>query len=114
LLLLLVLWWRLLQWRLLRQRLLLLLAKSVYSLLQLYLPCSFLLDLLLHDLSSLNHNHLSGHVPLHELKAFIFLLKACQLIFYNGFDFLLRVLVLIILSFGFSVWVLIVVWLLMR
>jgi hypothetical protein len=53
-------------------------------------------------------------VPLHELKAFIFLLKACQLIFYNGFDFLLRVLVLIILSFGFSVWVLIVVWLLMR
>jgi hypothetical protein len=37
---------------------------------------------------------------------------ACQLVFYDDFDFLLKILVLIILSFDFSVWILIVVWLL--
>jgi hypothetical protein len=90
-----------------------LLVKSVYSLLQLYLPCFFLLDLLPHDLSSLHHRPSSGHVLLHKPGAFIFLVKACQLVFYDSFDFLLRVLVLIIMSFGFSVWVMIVVWFLL-
>jgi hypothetical protein len=99
-----------LQQKLLHRRFLPLLVKGIYSLLQLYLPCSFLLDLLLYDLSSLHHRPSSGHVLLHELEAFIFLVKACQLVFYDDFDFLLRVLVLIILSFDFSMWVLIVVW----
>jgi hypothetical protein len=91
------------QW-LLDQRLLLL-GKSVYSLLQLYLPCSFLLDLLVHDLGSLHHHPSSGHVLLHESEVFIF---------NDDFNFLLRVLMLIILSFGFSMWVLIMVLLLLR
>jgi hypothetical protein len=78
------------------------------------LPCSFLLDLLLHDLSSLHHHPSSGHVLLHEPETFIFLVMACQLVFYDDFDFLLKILVLIILSFDFSVWILIVVLLLQR
>jgi hypothetical protein len=48
------------------------------------------------------------------MEAFIFLVKACQLIFYDDFNFLLRVLMLIILSFGFSMWVLIMMLLLLR
>jgi hypothetical protein len=52
-------------------------------------------------------------VLLHDSEAFIFL-AACQLVLYNGFNFLLRVLVMIIFSFGFSVWVLIVLWMLLR
>jgi hypothetical protein len=53
-------------------------------------------------------------VLLHEPKAFILLAKACQLVFYDDFNLILKVLMLIILSFGFSVWVLIVVLLLLR
>jgi hypothetical protein len=73
-----------------------------------------LFDLLLHDLSSLHDRPSSGHVLLHEPKAFILLAKACQLVFYDDFNLILKVLMLIILSFGFSVWVLIVVLLLLR
>jgi hypothetical protein len=52
-------------------------------------------------------------VLLHEPKVFVLLAKACQLIFYDGFDFILRVLLLIFLGFGFSVQVLVVVLLLL-
>jgi hypothetical protein len=69
---------------------------------------------LLHDLSSLQNHPSSGHVLLHEPDAFIFLVKACQLIFDDDFDFLLRVLVLIVLSFSFAVLILIVMWLLLQ
>jgi hypothetical protein len=48
-------------------------------------------------------------VLLHEPKAFIFLAKVCQLVFYDGFDFTLRVLMLIFVSFVFSVWIFVVV-----
>jgi hypothetical protein len=93
--------WYLLGQRLLQRRLLLFLAKGIYGLLQLYLPSSFLLDLLLHDLCSLHHYPSSGHVLLHESEALIFLAKACQLIIYDSFDFLLKILALVISSFGF-------------
>jgi hypothetical protein len=76
--------------------------KSIYGLLQLCLCCSLLLDLLLHDLSSL-------HDLTREPKAFILLVKACQLIFYDGIDVILRVLMMIFLGFDFSVRVLVVV-----
>jgi hypothetical protein len=113
-----VLWWGLLQQSLLRCRLLhwgffLLVMKSIYGLLQLCLCCSLLLDLLLCDLSSLHDRPLFGHVLLHEPKVFVLLAKACQLIFYDDFDFILRVLLLIFLGFGFSVQVLVVVLLLL-
>jgi hypothetical protein len=89
----------------------LLLVKSFYGLLQLCLHCSLLLHLLLHDLS---HDCPSfGHVLLHEPKALVFLVKACQLVLDDGFDFILKVLMLIFLSFGFSVWVLVVLLLLL-
>jgi hypothetical protein len=91
----------------------LLLAESIDGLLQLCLRCSLLLDLLLHDLGSLHYRPSSVHVLLHEPKVFILLMKVCQLIFNNGFDFILRVLVLIFLGFGFFVWVLIVLLLLL-
>jgi hypothetical protein len=97
----------------LQQRLLLLLVKVIYSLLQLYLSCSFLLDLMLHDLNSLHHCRSSGHVLLHEPEVFIFLAKARQLILYDCFDFFLRIMVLIIFSFNLLVWVLVVLWLLL-
>jgi hypothetical protein len=87
---------------------LLLLVKGVYSLLQLCLPCSFLLDLLLHDMGSLHHCPSYGHVFFHEPEALIFLAKMCQLIFYDSFDFLLRILVLVISSFDFWLWDLVV------
>jgi hypothetical protein len=38
----------------------------------------------------------------------------CQLIFDDGFDLILRVLMLIFLSFGLLVWILVVVLLLLR
>jgi hypothetical protein len=91
-----------------------LLAKGVYSLLQLCSPCSFPLYLLLYDLSSFHRRPSSGHLLLHEPEMFIFLAKVCKFVLYDSFDFLLRVLVLIMLSFGFLVWVLIVVWQLLR
>jgi hypothetical protein len=92
--------------------LVLLLAKSFYVLLQLCLRCSLLLDLLLHDLSSLHDCPLSGHVLLHRPKAFVFLAKVHQLIFNNCFNFILRILMLIFLSFGLLVWVLVMMLLL--
>jgi hypothetical protein len=78
-----------------------LLAKDIYGLVQLKLRCSFLLDLLLHDLGSLHHCHLSGHVHLHEPDALIFLVKACQVMLYDSFNFLLGILALVIFSFDF-------------
>jgi hypothetical protein len=77
--------------------------------LKLCLSCPLLLDLLLHDLSSLHNRPSSGHVLLHELKVSIFLVIVCQLIFYDGFNFILRVLMMIFLSFSFFVRVLVVV-----
>jgi hypothetical protein len=43
------------------------------------------------------------------MKAFIFLVKVCQLIFNNSFNFILRILMLILLGFSLSVCVLVVV-----
>jgi hypothetical protein len=82
---------------------------NIDGLQQLYLHCSLLLDLLLHDLSSLHDCPSSGHVLLHEPKVFILLTKACQLVFYDGFNFILGDLVLIFLGFSFLVRDLIVV-----
>jgi hypothetical protein len=91
-----------------------LLVKRFYSMLQLNVHCSFLFDLLPHDLSSL-HDHLpSSHVLLHEPKALVFLMKAHWLVLDDGFDFILRVLMLILFSFGFLVWLLVVLLLLLR
>jgi hypothetical protein len=67
-----------------------------------------LLDLLLHDLRSLYDHPSFVHVLLHEPKALVFLAKVCQFVLDDGFDFILKVLMLIFLSFSFSVWVLIV------
>jgi hypothetical protein len=92
----------------------LLVAKSFYGLLQLCLRCSFLLDLLPHDLSSLHDHPSCGHVFLHKPKAFIFLAEARQLIFNDSFNFILKILMLILLGFDLSVWVLVVVLLLLR
>jgi hypothetical protein len=46
-----------------------------------------LFDLLLLDLRSPGNFPLSGHVLLHELKAFILLAKTRELIFNDRFDF---------------------------
>jgi hypothetical protein len=81
----------------------LLLEKGFYCLPQLCLGCSFLFDLLLHDLRSPSNCPSSGHVLLHETKALILLAKARQLIFNDCFDFFLRVLLLILLGFNASV-----------
>jgi hypothetical protein len=43
-----------------------------------------------------------------EPEALVFLAKACELVFYNDFDFLLRILVLVAASFNFMLWVLVV------
>jgi hypothetical protein len=69
---------------------------------------SLLLNLRLYDLSSLHDRPSFGHVLLHEPKALIFLAKVCQLVLNDGFNFILRVLMLIFLNFDFLVWVLIV------
>jgi hypothetical protein len=84
---------RFLQWRFLP-----LLVKGIYGLLQ---------------LSSLHHSPWSSHVLLHEPEALISLAKACQLVVYDDFDFLLIILVLVISSFGFYVWILVVLLLLL-
>jgi hypothetical protein len=75
--------------------------ESMACWLQLCLPCSFLLDLLLHDLGSLHYCPLFGHVLLHKLEALVLLVKACYLILYDDLDFLFRVLALEITSFSF-------------
>jgi hypothetical protein len=75
----------------------LLLVKGFYCSLQLCLG-SFLFDLLLLDLRSPGNCPLSGHVLLHELKAFILLAKTRELIFNDRFDFFLIVLLLILLG----------------
>jgi hypothetical protein len=63
-----------------------------YSSLQLSLCCSFLLDLLVYDLSSF-HDYLSpDHIFLYLPKAFILLVKVYQLVFNDGFAFLLGIL----------------------
>jgi hypothetical protein len=81
----------------------LLLAKSFYGLLQVDLHCSFLLNLLLHDLSSLHDCPSSGHVLLYQVKTFIFLVKACQLVFDDSFDFFHGILLHISLGLGLLV-----------
>jgi hypothetical protein len=55
--------------------LLLLLVKDIYDLLQLCLPFSFLLNLLLHDLGSVHHCPSSGHMFLLNPEELIFLVK---------------------------------------
>jgi hypothetical protein len=69
-----------------------LLAKGFYDSLHLGLRCSLLLDLLLHDLDSLHNCPSPGHLFLYQSMVFIFLTKACQLIFNDSFDFFLRIL----------------------
>jgi hypothetical protein len=54
---------------------------------------------MLHDLRSSPNHPSSGHVLLHEPHALILLEKVCQLIFDDCFDFLLRVLLLVLLDF---------------
>jgi hypothetical protein len=82
-----------------RLLLLLLLANDVYGLLQLRLPYAFLLNLQLYDLGSLHCCPSSGHIFLLEPEALVLVLKICQL-YDGGFDFLLRILVLIIAGFS--------------
>jgi hypothetical protein len=53
-------------------------------------------------------------VLFHELKALIFLMKVNWLVLDDGFNFILRVLMLILFSFGFLVWLLVVLLLLLR
>jgi hypothetical protein len=55
-------------------------------LLQFYLSCSFLLDLLLHDLGSFHHRFPFGQVFLHEPQTLILLTEVHQLIFNDSFD----------------------------
>jgi hypothetical protein len=87
--------------------------KGVYGLLHLCLPCPFFLGLMLYDMGSLHYFPLSGHTLLLEPEALVVLPKVCQLIFYDNFNFLLRILVLIIAGFSFKLQVLIILrWLL--
>jgi hypothetical protein len=55
-------------------------ARGFYSLMQLGLCCSLLLNLLLHDLSSFHNRLSSDHLLLYQAKAFILLVKALQLV----------------------------------
>jgi hypothetical protein len=77
----------------------LLLVKFFYCSLQLSLGCSFLFNLLLHDLNSSHNGPSSGDVLLHEPHALILLAKARQLIFDDCFNFFLGVLLLVLLDF---------------
>jgi hypothetical protein len=54
-----------------------LLTKMFYYVLQLYLSCSFLLDLLLHDLCSFRERFPPGQVFLYEPQTLILLAEAC-------------------------------------
>jgi hypothetical protein len=75
--------------------------KDIYGLLQLCLPCSFLLDMLLHDLGLLHYCPSSSHMLLLEPEVLVFLLKVCQLVYYDSFNFLFGILVLVIVGFSF-------------
>jgi hypothetical protein len=70
----------------------LLLAKGFYGSLQLSLHCSFLLDLVLHDMGSLHDCTSPGHLFMYQSKALVFLMKACQLIFNDKFYFFHKIL----------------------
>jgi hypothetical protein len=71
-----------------------------YCSLQFYLSCSFLFDMLLHDLGSFGHRVSFGRLLLHESQVFIFLTEACQLVFIDYFNLFFRALLLVLLSFG--------------
>jgi hypothetical protein len=77
-----------------------LLMKMFYCALQFYVSYSFLFNLLLHDLGSFRHRFPSGQVFLHEPQMLILLVEAHQLVFDDCFDLLIRILLLIFLSFG--------------
>jgi hypothetical protein len=77
----------------------LLLAKHFYCVLEFCLGCSFLFDLLLHYLRSPGDCPSLGHMLLHEAKAFILLVKVCQLVFNERFNFNLGILLLVLLGF---------------
>jgi hypothetical protein len=74
--------------------------KMFYCVLQFYLSCSFLLDLLLHDLGSFRHHFPSGQVFLHEPQMLILMEEARQLVFDDCFDLSIQILLLISLSFS--------------
>jgi hypothetical protein len=76
----------------------LLLAKDLYNLLKLCLRCYFLLNLLLHDLSSLYDHPSSSHTFLYQAKTFVFSVKARQFIFNDTFNFFLEILLHIFLA----------------
>jgi hypothetical protein len=63
---------------------------------------------MLHDLSSLYDHPLSDHEFLHKLKVLIFLVKACQLMLDDSFNFILIILMFVFLGIGLLIWVLIV------
>jgi hypothetical protein len=77
------------------------LAKGFNGLLQLGLHHSLLLNLLLHDLSSLHDCPLLGHVLLHGPKALVFLAMAYKLILDDGFNFTLEISMFIFYGFRF-------------
>jgi hypothetical protein len=72
----------------------LLLAKVIYFSLQLWLGCSFLFNLLLHDLRYFHHR------LLHEAQTLVLLMEACQLILDDCVDFFFRVLLQVLLGFN--------------
>jgi hypothetical protein len=76
-----------------------LLVKVSYCSLRLYLGCSFLFNLLLHNLRSYCDYPSPGHVLLYEPQVLILWTKARQLVFDDYFNFFLRVLLLVFLNF---------------
>jgi hypothetical protein len=60
--------------------------------LQLCLCCSFLPNLLLHDLRSFCYCLMPGQMLLHEAQTLVFLVEARQLILDDCFDFFLQIL----------------------
>jgi hypothetical protein len=83
------------------------LSEIFYGSLQLSLHCSFLLDLLLHDLCSLHDCSSPDHLPKQQPKVLIFLAKACQLIFNNSFNFIREVLLVVFYVLGLLMCVLV-------
>jgi hypothetical protein len=81
-------------------RLTLLPAKVLYCSLQLYLGCSFLFNLLLHDLRSFSHHLSPGQMHLHEAQTFVFPVETCQFVLDDCFDFFLRILLQVLLGFN--------------
>jgi hypothetical protein len=68
-----------------------LLTKVLYCSLQICLSCSFLFNLLLHDLISFHHRLSPGQVFLHESQALILLVEARQFIFNDCFNLFLKI-----------------------